>query len=524
MKINSILVVGGGSSGWMAASAFCRALDNIKVSVVESKKISTVGVGESTIIPFRHFLRLINLKDEEWMKHCNASYKNSIRFTNFAEKNSGSFEYPFGGINATEETMGVWGQLSAHFKLPKESFCEFNNDNYFLAKYNRCTYNKTQKINFNFYESTAFHFDAKLFGEYLRDYVCKPEGVNHYIDDIVAVEKNIDGSISSVVGESGQKYTADLYVDCTGFKSLLIEKEMHSEFISSKPWLSNDRALATHLQYKDKKTELTNVTNCTAIENGWVWNIPLWSRIGTGYVYSSDFVDDETAEKEFKRHLGTEDIDVKKIKIKHGVHKQGWIKNVVAVGLSYAFVEPLESTGLVSTHIMIQNICELLERRNYNITAFDIDGYNYSAAYAMQGFKEFVALHYKMSSRTDTPYWKYQTEEKNWWNLDRIRDLYEFPIPLRSQSFGDIYCLLHNFHSIDHLWSPQYMGFAYIMAGMGHTPMGRYALQVLKEKDPQLEMKLESLRSQWRSHVDMVEEHVKTLPTTFEFLQETIYK
>ena len=136
---------------------------------------------------------------------------------------------------------------------------------------------------------------------------------------------------------------------------------MNSKFISSKKWLSNDSAFAARIPYTNKETQLENVTNCTAIENGWVWNTPLWSKIGTGYVYSSDFVDDETAEKEFKSHLGVEDIDLRKIKFRHGYHQKGWIKNVLGIGLSYAFVEPLEATGLSSTHVMIERACELLE-------------------------------------------------------------------------------------------------------------------------------------------------------------------
>lgn len=526
MKIKSILVVGGGSSGWMSAAAFSRYLKGVKVSVVESNISSPVGVGESTIIPFNQYLDMIGLKDEDWMKQCNATYKTSIRFTDFLDKNSGSFEYPF-GRGGDENSIAAWAHLAAKYNLPPDSFCEFQSEMYFLAKHNRLTKNENNQMAFSFKEDTAYHFDAKLFGEYLRDYVCKPESVDHYYDDIVSVEKDDDGYVSSVVGSSGQKYSADLYVDCTGFKSVLLEGEMNSKFISSKKWLSNDSALAAHLPYTNKESQLSNVTNCTAIENGWVWNIPLWSRIGTGYVYSSDFVDDDTAAKQFKSHLGVEDIDLRKINIKHGYHQEGWVKNVVGVGLSYAFVEPLESTGLVSTHIMIEHICELLERRDYNINGFDVDGYNYNAAYAMQGFKQFVALHYKFSSRIDTPYWKYQTQEKNWWNLDKDDNLYEFATPLRekaSLTFSDIYSLIHTMHSLDHQWTGQYSGFAYIMAGMGYKPMGERMLNKVREKDPDIDKKMKQVYNNWRQHVDEITEYVNTLPTSYEFLKETIYK
>tara|TARA_R100000005_G_C4981929_1_gene191487 strand:- start:64 stop:1659 length:1596 start_codon:yes stop_codon:yes gene_type:complete len=530
MKIRSILVVGGGSSGWMSAAAFSRYLKGIKVTVLESNTSSPIGVGESTMVAFNHFLKLIGLKDEDWMKYCDATYKTSVRFTNFRDKDSGSFEYPFGHERSGQDDSGrinAWAHLAAKYKLSTDSFCEFNNQVYFLARYNRLTKNENNRMNLSFNDVTAYHFDAKLFGEYLRDHVCKPEGVEHHYDDVVSVEKDSEGYITSVVGSSGEKYSADLYVDCTGFKSILLEGEMNSKFISSKKWLSNDSAFAARIPYTNKEIELENVTTCTAIENGWVWHTPLWSKIGTGYVYSSDFVDDETAEKEFKSHLGVEDIDLRKIKFRHGYHEKGWIKNVLGIGLSYAFVEPLEATGLSSTHVMIQRACELIEHRDYNVNGFDIDGYNYHAAFAMRGMKRFVALHYKFSSRIDTPYWRYQTEGKDWFNLDKDDDFYEFPVDTRADYSGyrDVYSLIHSHHSINHNWPSENRSYAYIMAGMGYKPFSKKDLnKVRTELDPDIDKRLESMYNEWRQYVDDLTEYVNTLPTSYEFLKENIYQ
>jgi len=525
MKIKSVIVVGGGSSGWMSASALSKGLGkNLKVTVIESGKSSPVGVGESTIIPFNRFLQYIGLEDHQWMKHCNATYKTSIRFTDFVDKGSGSFEYPFGGRDTgrDDNRTAAWSQLAVKYDLGNESLAEFTSDMYYLAKYNRLTKNDLGQLKFDFDEDTAYHFDAGLFGEYLKNNVCIPAGVNHIIDDIVGSNKNEDGYITSLIGESGSEYEADLIVDCTGFKSLILEGEMNSEFVSFKDWLSNDSALATRIPYTDKPSQLENVTNCTAIENGWVWNIPLWNRVGTGYVYSSDFVDDETAEKEFKQHLGLEEVDVRKINIKHGYHKQGWVKNVVGVGLSYAFVEPLESTGLVSTHLMIEYLCELLDRRE-NVTAFDIDGYNYNCATTMQGFKEFVALHYKFASRSDTPYWKYQTEIKDWWRLQDCRDKYDVPVPGSTGSFQDIYAMIHNMHSVDHVWTTRFPGIMQIMCGMGHRPIGNHLFNKVRKGNPMVDGQLETVYNDWRKYADRTIESVKEMQSTFEFLQENIY-
>lgn len=527
MKIKNILVVGGGSSGWMTASALCKYFgDRVNVSVVESSKTGPVGVGESTIIPFNRFLHLVGLKDDEWMRHCNATYKSSIRFTDFSEIGK-VFEYPFGG-RIDERGMGQWSMFRAYFDdLDHNSFCEYFNDMYFLSKYNRLTRNQDKQLDFDFDKDTAYHFDASLFGKFLKEKICDPAGVEHFVDDIVSVEKDSTGYLTSIIGESGKKYVADLYVDCTGFKSLLLEKEMGSEFISYKPWLLNDRALATKIDYKDKEVELNNVTNCTALSSGWVWNIPLWSRIGTGYVYSSDFISDDDAEKEFKQHLGTDEVEFNKIQIRHGVRKNTWVKNVVGVGLSYGFVEPLESTGLVSTHIVIENLIELLSRKDLNVTAFDKDGFNYSNQQILNGYRDFVALHYRLSSRRDTPYWNYLTEEKDWWEANDNR-VYKNSVVSHNVVEDHFYGSLLHYHAFNHAWNPEKEGLVYVLAGMGHIPYGKFLYNKLMETSVKLdredsEKNLQEIMKQWKSHVRMVEEHVKTLPSTYEFMKTHIY-
>ena len=495
MKIKSVLVVGGGSSGWMAAALLSKY--NLDVSVVESKSVPTVGVGESTILGFNHFLGAIGLEDNDWMKACNASYKNSIRFTDFYKKGH-SFDYPF-DKPLTEEGLGQWSLLSAKYNLSTESFCEYFSDNYFLAKHNR-EFKGSETLEFDFDKYTAYHIDAKLFGEYLRDNVCKD--VRHYYDNIVGVRKDDNGYVTSLAGQLHGKYEADLFIDCTGFGSHILEKEMGSKFISYKPWLPNDKAIACNLPYTDKNEQLNNVTNCTALNNGWSWNIPLWNRMGTGYVYSSDFVSDEVAKTEFIQHLGTDEVDFNTINIRHGIREKGWVKNVVGIGLSYAFVEPLESTSLVSTHDLLFQVVELLDRNNYEVNGFDIDSYNYTARNTITHARDFVALHYKLSSRTDTPYWRHQSEK-------------EWP----EQDFGhDFWNDFIKAHSIEHRWqSNNSDGLFYVMAGMGQKPYGKILLNSLRVPDT------EKIYDDFKADVNDIDTYVKTLPSTYEFLKKYIY-
>ena len=516
MKIKSVVIVGGGSSGWITAASICKFFNgDVKVSLVESKTIETIGVGESTLLSFNEYLDLIGLDDKDWMKECNATYKSSIRFTDFRDVGT-VFEYPFGWPRKQHEGLMSWCQLAATYDMPPESFAEYHNDNTFLANHNRLTKNEDGKLrNFDFHGHTAYHLDAELFGQYMKNNICKD--VEHHYDNIVGVRKDDDGYVTSLIGQLHGKYDGDLFIDCTGFKSLLLEKEMGSEFCSYKPWLPNDKALVGNINYTDKNKQLTNVTNCTALNNGWVWDIPLWNRVGKGYVYSSDFVSDDIAEMELIMHLGTDDIDLRKIDIKHGEHKEAWVKNVVGIGLSYAFVEPLESTGLVSTYDGVIKLLEMIRRKNFNINRFDIDSYNMSMSDQMTQYRDFVSLHYVCSSRCDTPYWKHLTQEKSYIGLGERK--YYTPGTVVNPIEDVMYKT-----SIKHLWNDPIGGYFYIMAGLGYKPLDSYQMRTIFTDNPSKKSLLKQWYNIWLDERKDLDEYVKTLPSSYEFLKEHIYE
>ena len=206
-----------------------------------------------------------------------------------------------------------------------------------------------------------------------------------------------------------------MFIDCTGFKSLLLTA-LNEPFISYSDMLPNNKAWATRVPYKNKEAELEPFTNCTAIDNGWVWNIPLWSRLGTGYVYSNKFVTDEQALEEYKQYLMSdkmlyprtrEEVDAleyKNIDMRVGIHERTWVKNVVAIGLSAGFIEPLESNGLFSVHQFLFKLVKVLQRPA--TTQWEVDAYNAATFGIFRNFAEFVAQHYALSVRDDTEYWK----------------------------------------------------------------------------------------------------------------------
>ncbi len=403
--MNKIMIVGGGSAGWMAAATLIKCFPNKSITLIESPNIPTVGVGESTLGKIRSWTQLLGIKDQEFIPYTNASYKLSIKFTDFYKKGE-AFHYPFGEPDSSKNLAkhnDWWFKKMYKPETPNSDYADCIFPQMALVNENKFFLNKDQIIPFDPLNHSAFHFDATKFGLWLRDHYCIPRGVKHIKEDIKTIEQDENG-----IKSLNKKHKADLYIDCTGFKSMLLGETLKEEFISFEDMLPNNKAWATKIPYKDKKEELQPYTNCTAIENGWVWNIPLWSRIGTGYVYSDKFVDDETALKEFQKHLGERapknKSDYKNIKMRIGIHKRLWVKNVAAIGLSAGFIEPLESNGLFSVHEFLGELVRNLKREK--VSQWDRDNYSFTCRQIFHSFAEFVALHYALSHRNDTEYWK----------------------------------------------------------------------------------------------------------------------
>ena len=412
-NVKSIIVLGGGSAGWMTASTLIKEFPNKEITVIESSNTPTVGVGESTIGGIKFWTTYLGINDNEFFNYTDATYKLSIRFEDFYKKGDGGFHYPFGpSIFNSKAKFNDW-VLKKHIypETHRSDFASCFYPQMALVNNNKLFDNIDNELSFNFRECTAYHFDATKFGLFLKDRYCLPRGVKHIVDDIKTVELNNEG-----IQSLNNKYKADLYFDCTGFKSLLLGKSLQEDFESYSDMLPNNSAWATRVPYNNKKEDINCYTNCTAIENGWVWQIPLWSRWGTGYVYSDKFVDDETALQEFKNHLNKKGQDYnnaefKKIKMRVGIHKRLWVKNVVAIGLAAGFIEPLESNGLFSVHEFLMRFIRNAQRDI--ITQWDRDNFTFQCKKLFRGFAEFVAMHYAMSNRDDTEYWK-ANANKEW--------------------------------------------------------------------------------------------------------------
>ncbi len=417
-NINTIVVVGGGSAGWMVASTLIKTFPEKNITLVASESMPTIGVGESTLPDINTWLNYLDINIKDFLSEVDGSYKLGIGFTNFYTKNSKTIFYPFGFVN-TENSL--YGLLDWQFRKGYEEFIE--PQDYALTHYPVASLFEENKVLesskkefFPFIKErdTAYQIDASKFGWYLRNKYAIPRGVVHINNYVVKTNICKEG-ISSLILDNGQEIFGDLFVDCSGFKSILLGEALKGEFVSTKEFLPNNMAWAGPIQYTNKEKELETYTNCTAIENGWVWNTPLWSRIGSGYVYCNDYVDDDSALSEFKNYLDSDkmkvhdpyrskNMDFRKIHIKNGYYKKAWIKNVCAIGLASGFLEPLESTGLWFTHQHSLYLMDTIKRGLVN--QFDKDIYNAKVNKDYKYMFDFVAQHYAFSHRNDTEYWK----------------------------------------------------------------------------------------------------------------------
>jgi hypothetical protein len=480
--VKSIVIVGGGSAGWMTAAILIKTFPEKNITLIESDSIPRVGVGESTYEGINTYLEYLGIDRESFFSYTNASIKLAIQFRNFyKESGEPDFIYPFG----KPVTTGTFKELedwlirkSLNKDLPVTDFAESYFPSAHLVKHNTLTENKDGLLpGFNQVLNTALHFDATLFANWLKEYYCIPRGVNHIVSTVENINQDNSG-IKSLLLENKNEIIADLFIDCTGFQSLLLDKALNEEFISYTDVLPNTNAWATQIEYKDPSVEVENVTRCTALKNGWCWNIPLFSRLGAGYVYSDMFTTHEDALEEFKLYLASElkiprtsdeieKLEIRNIKMRVGIHKRTWVKNVVAIGLSAGFIEPLESNGLFTVHEFLFHLIKSLQREK--ISQWDRDVYNDATKKTYDKFVEFIRLHYALSIRDDSEYWKFNLNRK--FDFSKTDDQYESHLSITKEL------------KMNKSWSPTYGGISWITAGMNYFLIDSQSIKISEIKE-----------------------------------------
>lgn len=395
-RFNRVVIVGGGTAGWMAAAALSKTLgDELKITLIESDDIGTVGVGEATIPPIKNFQLLLEIDESEFMRAVNGTFKLGIEFANWGGLGE-SYFHPFGAIG-----VDAWMAQFHHFWLRARQ----EGDDRDIGEYSLETcMAKAAKFTTKTSREPiyAYHFDAALYAKLLRRF-SEELGVIRVEGKVVDVTSDSDsGFVESVMLEDGQRIDGDLFIDCSGFRGLLIEKTLETGWEDWSHWLRNDSAVAV-------QTELVAppppFTLATARSCGWQWKIPLQNRVGNGLVFSSTYMSDDEASKLLLDNLDGKPLtDVRTIKFKAGRRLKQWNKNCVALGLASGFLEPLESTSI---HLIQNNIIRLIKLfPGEEIRPEEIDQYNHDAKWEVEFIRDFIILHYHATHRADSEYWR----------------------------------------------------------------------------------------------------------------------
>jgi tryptophan 7-halogenase len=462
-KALRIVVVGGGSSGWMVAAALSKVVEGKhSISLVESEEIGTVGVGEATIPQMRLFNQALGIDEDDFVRRTQGTFKLGIQFVNWGALGD-RYIHTFGAVG---QGLGMvpfqhyWARLRARGQAGDISRYAINtaacNANRFAR---RVAVPGLPALDVAY----AYHFDAGLYARYLRGQ-SEGRGVQRIEGKIERVEQRPeDGFVSAVVLGSGERVEGDLFIDCSGFRGLLIEQTLKTGYEDWTHWLPCDRAAAVPCV---RTTPLTPYTRSTALAAGWQWRIPLQHRIGNGHVFSSRHISEDEATAQLMAHLdGRPLAEPRPLRFVTGKRKKLWNKNVVAVGLASGFLEPLESTSLYLVQSSISRLIHFFPDTGFDSAT--IDEHNRQADEEFERVRDFIILHYHLTRRDDTPFWR------------QVRDM-EIPQTLaRKMALFGQSARLHRSH-LDIFTEESWLQ---VMLGQGLEPRAYHPLAELLTED-----------------------------------------
>ncbi|NVD71430.1 tryptophan 7-halogenase [Duganella sp. BJB1802] len=393
-----IVVVGGGAAGWMAATALATALPASTVELVESEEIGIVGVGEATFPSIRHFHRLVGIDEAEFLRATNGTYKLGIEFRDWRIQGE-SYFHTFGDFGELSGPDALWG----HFRRMGDAGLGTLGEQCLpsvMASQGRFQGLASEENKpFNY----AYHFDAALYAGFLRALALK-RGVRRTEGRIVDVARRADGGVASLKLADGRELAGDLFIDCSGFASLLLGRTLDEPFVDFSHWLPVDRAWA--VPSEPSGAALTPYTRATALEAGWAWRIPLSNRVGNGHVFASRYLDEERAREQLLAQLdGPALAEPRLLRFTTGHRQRCWVHNVVGLGLASGFLEPLESTSIFLIQSGLGHLIPLLERGGAP-TAAEVGDYNTGMTRQFARIRDFIILHYCLTARRDSRLWR----------------------------------------------------------------------------------------------------------------------
>ena len=434
-KINHIVVVGGGSAGWLTAGLLAAEHgQQLKISLIESPHINTLGVGEGTWPSMRNTLQRIGIEELDFIHTCDASFKQGSKFIGWCNgQSSDSYYHPF------MSPVG-YGNIDLHSvwqaQAPLKPFASVINNQSEVCQAGLAP----KQIKTPPYASVTnygYHLDATKFAQLLTTHCTTKLGVNHIQDHIISINNDSDDYIQSIETESGQTIKGDLFIDCSGLTGLLIGQHYGIKNLSQKHILFNDSALAVQVQYENDDSPIESATLSTAVDNGWIWDIGLPSRRGTGHVYSSQYQTDEQAKETLTKYLSetigtekTQALSFRKISFEPAYRKKFWHKNVVAVGMSAGFIEPLEASALALVELSISMISEQMPKNREQMAIIE-KRFNQRFEYRWQRIIEFLKLHYVISKRKGKYWDDHKASDSIPSRLQELLTLWKYQTPSR---------------------------------------------------------------------------------------------
>ncbi|MDX3659656.1 tryptophan 7-halogenase [Streptomyces sp. ID05-26A] len=478
-RIKKILVLGGGTAGWMAASYLGRALgSSVQITVLEAPAIPKIGVGEATIPNLqRVFFDYLGLSEEDWMPECNASFKMGIRFINWRTPGAGTAQpRPYGTHG--DQFDHLFGLLPNHDDLPLSHYWTYKKlTGQTDQPFDRECYAQPaifdrklapRHLDGRRWASYAWHFDADLVADFLRKFATSKQGAVHIEDKFVTAETDQRGHITAVNTEAGRRLEADLFIDCSGFRSLLMNQVMKEPFLDMSDHLLNDRAVATRIQHDDEEHGVEPYTSSIAMSSGWAWKIPMLGRFGTGYVYSSRFASQDEATEEFCRmwNISPDTHPMNHVRFRVGRNRRAWVKNCVGIGLSSCFLEPLESTGIYFTYAALYQLVKHFPDKRFDPAV--TKRFNGEIETMFDDTRDFIQGHFSFAPRDDTPFWRACKElELAPEFVDKVARYkaglgVDLPVTDESNYYGNFEAEFRNF------WSNA--NYYCVFAGLGVTP------------------------------------------------------
>lgn len=417
--VRKVVVVGGGSAGWLTAAVIAAEHPaasgaGLEVTLLESPDVGAIGVGEGTWPTMRDTLRRIGVTETAFLRECDASFKQGTKFERWVSGNDSDYYYhPFVLPQGYTETNLVAGWLERHADVPFADLVSFQP--------HLCARGKAPKQaatpEYAAVANYAYHLDAGKFGQFLRKHCTERLGVRHVLDHVVGIEARDNGDIAALRTKAHGALGGDLFVDCTGLQSLLLGRHLGVAFRSQQHVLFSDTALAVQIPYADDASPIASQTLSTAQTNGWIWDIGLPTRRGVGHVYSSAHTSDDVAEQELRGYVARTgapngSLSPRKISFAPGYREKFWDRNCLAIGLSAGFIEPLEASALVLVELSAAMLADNMPRTR---AGMDIAArrFNDSFTYRWERVIDFLKMHYALTQRADTAFWRDNRREES---------------------------------------------------------------------------------------------------------------